>query len=100
MNNKFKTLAAVAIGMATAAAPAETPRPAEVSKTVSLPSKQEGIQQEPRRQGQGISINDYGGLDFEYPRMARTNPIYDPTRPHPKQSYRSQQRAAKKRRNR
>ena len=35
--------------------------------------------------------NEYIGI------LKETSPIYDPKRPHPIQSYRSQQRAAKKR---
>ena len=37
-------------------------------------------------------------MDTLYPDIPPYNsPIFDPKRPHPKQSYRSQQRAAKKR---
>lgn len=51
------------------------------------------------RTGQGIETNQMtGGLDFDIPRMwANPNPIYIPKK-HTKQTYRSQQRAAKARR--
>jgi len=42
-------------------------------------------------------VNDMGGLDFDPVRIAWTNPIYYP-RKHKIETYRSQQRKAKKRR--
>lgn len=60
--------------------------------------KKEGIIQKKEKKGQGIVLSYTGGLDFDYPAMFKhSTPFFDPKRPHPIESYRSQQRKAKQR---
>lgn len=100
MKNKIKTIAALAMALS-ASAPVQVEANVNIPQenTRSVANKQEGVLKLKEERGQGISIkDDTGGLGFDFPRMfLNPSPIYDPKRPHPIQSYRSQQRAAKKR---
>jgi hypothetical protein len=97
--NRFKqTVAGLMAAMSMVAAPqqakaAETPMQNEVSGA----NKNATLKTQERKQG--ISVSQVGGgLDFDHVRMMeKPNPIYIPYK-HPIQTYRSQQRAAKKRR--
>jgi len=98
-NNRFKqTVAGLMAAMSMVAAPqqakaAETPMQNEVSGA----NKNATLKTQERKQG--ISVSQVGGgLDFDHVRMMeKPNPIYIPYY-HPKQTYRAQVRAAKKRR--
>ena len=88
----MKTEAALMMATVAVTAPAE-------SNTIRKVEKQEITHIiERKEKGQGIDVNhDSGGLDFDFPRMTlMPNPIYFPKK-HTIQTYRSQQRAAKKR---
>ena len=92
MNKKTRFVGALAIALAQAT----TATQIETNKIENREQKNDAIPVKKER-GMGIEINNNGGLDFDHPRMYRPNPIFDPKRPHPIQSYRSQQRAAKQR---
>lgn len=99
MNKKIRTMAALAIGFAQAmgAKPTQAVNQVQTEKSENKDHRQnEAI---PTRYvgGMGVELNSFGGLDFDHPRMWRTSPIFDPKRPHPIKSYRSQQRAARQR---
>lgn len=99
MKKKFQTIAALAMSLA-AVSPTQAPGKsiAPIEQQQNQGNKQEAIMQISERKGQGLQVNHSGGLDFDYPAMFRhPSPIFEPKRPHPIQSYRSQQRAAKKR---
>jgi hypothetical protein len=88
----MKTMAALMMASAALAAPVE-------SNTIRKIEKKEiSAVNERKEKGQGIDVNhDSGGLDFDFPRMTlMPNPIYFPKK-HTIQTYRSQQKAAKKR---
>ena len=99
MKKNMKTVLGLTMAIAAPmAVQSSSPAPTEQSQSVNK-NKQEAIVEPNIKRGQGIQISDYGGLDFDYPKMFQhASPIFDPKRPHPIQSYQSQQRAAKKRR--
>jgi len=99
MNKKFRLLSGVAIALAqiTSATPTPTFNQVETTKTENKDHRQNEAIPTRNGGGMGVELNQYGGLDFDHPRMWRTSPMFDPKRPHPIQSYRSQQRAAKQR---
>lgn len=102
MKKNIKTIAALAMALS-ASAPVQVGANVNTSQetTRNVQNKQEGVLKLKEEKGQGITIkDDTGGLGFDFPRMfVNPSPIYDPKRPHPIQSYRSQQREAKKRKN-
>lgn len=85
-----------------AAASAFSATPAKVVET-NAPTSENVAQQKNavlklREEKKSVTrVNDMGGVDFDPVRIAWTNPIYSP-RKHTKETYRSQQRKAKKRR--
>jgi hypothetical protein len=92
MKKQMKTVAALMMATVAVAAPAE-------SNTIRKVEKKEiSAVTERKEKGQGINVNhDSGGLDFDFDRMMLyTNPIYSPKK-HTVETYRSQQRKAKKR---
>jgi hypothetical protein len=101
MKKNIKTIAALALSLA-AVAPVQSEAKIETTQEhTRTANKQEGVLKLREQRGQGMQINDTtGGIDIDFSRMFKEpSPIYDPKRPHPIQSYRSQQRAAKKRKN-
>jgi len=98
MNKKTRFVGAIAIALSQSVTATPAPEVAQITtnKTETREQKHEAIPTKKER-GMGVELNNYGGLDFDHERMWRNSPIFDPKRPHPIQSYRSQQRAAKKR---
>jgi hypothetical protein len=99
MKKNIKTIAALALSLA-ATAPVQSEAKIETTQEhIRTANKQEGVLKLREERGQGMQINDTtGGIDIDYSKMfQKPSPIYDPKRPHLIQSYRSQQRAAKKR---
>lgn len=97
--NKFKqTVAAFMAAMSMVAAPQQA-KAVEVTAQNEVAGANKNATIKTQERKQGISVSQIGGgLDFDFPLMMQDpSPIYIPYY-HPKQTYRSQQRAAKKRR--
>jgi hypothetical protein len=99
-SHKFmKTVAAFLALGGMVATPTQQAKSVEVAgKTIEVTkSNKEGIV-ERKQKKHNIEINDHdGGLDLRFTRIAQTSPIYFPKK-HSVESYRSQQRKAKRRR--
>lgn len=97
MKKSLKTIATIMAAASFVPAPViSTPnyKPVEINQSL----KKEGVLPKEEKKGQGIQLNSNGGLDFDYPAMFKhSTPFFDPKRPHPIESYRSQQRKAKQR---
>ena len=97
MKKNFKTAGMLAAALAMAA-PTSNPKAAvtQQSKTINVSeTKATPIVRE--KSGQGISVNDMGGLDFVHVGMLKENPIYFPKR-HTIMTWNQQRQKAKKRR--
>jgi hypothetical protein len=93
MKRNFKTIAALA-ALAFAGTPQAAPA-TQVNQSQTIPSSNEKQATLPAyRKGQGIDINQSGGLDINYVKMfAHPNPIYFPK----VRKWASQRREAQKR---
>lgn len=97
MKKSLKTIAAFIAATSLVPAPVistHNTKTIEINETL----KKEGVLPKEEKKGQGIQLTREGGLDFDYPAMFKhATPFFDPKRPHPIESYRSQQRKAKQR---